>query len=198
MKLKTIAGALSFAHLLGLPSNAAAKAADDEEKKDDERAEDDKQREGESDEDYAKRMEEQDDKKAKEEDEGEGDGDETNDKKSKKADDGDDDETASKAERARCSRIIAHGIQHNCVRQAGVFAFDTNLTAKQAIAALDASALDGRTGRSISSRMSNVHIANVGSGSEQQKPDMSDPKAASAAAAAMIIKAGKKRRGEEV
>ncbi len=206
MKLSKIAGAMSFAHLLGL---ASAKAEDDQDKKDDEKAkradeeDGDAQREDESDEDYAKRME---DKKKDDEDEKaegddpekkddeEGDDDEKDVKKSKRAqDDEKDDEKVSKAERARCAEIIAHGVAHGCVRQAGVFAFDTSMTAAQAIKALQASAQDGPARpNGLRDRMSAVRIPNVGADGGASAADPNDPKSKALA----IVEAGKKRRGE--
>lgn len=46
------------------------------------------------------------------------------------------------AERARAAEIVAAGIKSGQVNQACAFAFDTNLSAKEAIAALAAAALD--------------------------------------------------------
>jgi len=202
MKLSKIAGAMSFAHLLGL---ASAKAEDDQDKKDDEKAkradedDGDAQREDESDEDYAKRME---DKKKDDEDEKaegddpekkddeEGDDDEKDVKKSKKAQD---DEKVRKAERARCAEILAHGIAQGCVRQAGVFAFDTDMTSAQAVKALQASAQDGPArSNGLRERMSAVRIPNVGADGGAPAADPTDPKSKALA----IVEAGKKRRGE--
>lgn len=206
---KKLASALSFAHLLGLP-NAAAAAEEDEKDKDDEsaRAEDDddrKQRDGESDEDYAKRMEEQDekDKASKAEDESDKpEKDDTDSKKSKRADDdgGDDDSmsSAAGAERARCAAIIAHGIKSGCVRQAGVFAFDTSMSAKQAIAAMDAAAQDGgRRGNSLASRMADVRVPNVGADADAAGGDPGSAEGNAKAMADRIIAAGMKRRNEK-
>lgn len=210
MKLSKIASAVSFAHLLGM---ASAKAEDDEDKKDDDKAkraekddDEDKQRADESDDDYAKRMEEKDDdEKAEEGDDEKDDKDEEGDAKGKKAnkakraeDDSDDDgeeAKASAAERARCAKIIAHGVAHGCVRQAGVFAFDTNMSAAQAIKALEASAADSqsRPKAGLRDRMAGVRVPNVGAdGGAGQALDPNDPKAKALA----IVEAGKKRRGE--
>ena len=200
MKLSKLASAASFAHLLGL---AAAKAEDEEDKDKAKRAEeDDKQRDDESDEDYAKRMEEKDkedeEARAEEVESDEEDEDDKGDakkaKKAKKAeDDGDDDGESAKAERARCAQIIAHGIAHGCVRQAGVFAFDTDMTAAQAIRALEASTADGRTRTTgLRERMTGVKVPNVGVNGGTQALDPNDPKAKAMA----IVAAGKKRRGE--
>lgn len=200
MKLSKFASAASFAHLLGL---ATAKAEDDEDQKEKskraEEVDDDKQREDESDEDYAKRMEEKDDKekskRAEEVDSDEEDEDDKGDaKKAKRAEgDSDDDGESAKAERARCAKIIAHGIANGCVRQAGVFAFDTNMTATQAIRALEASAVDGKArSTGLRERMAGVKVPNVGTNGGAQALDPTDPKAKAMA----IVAAGKKRRGE--
>jgi len=201
MKLSKIAGAMSFAHLLGL---ASAKAEDDQDKKDDEKAkradeeDGDAQREDESDEDYAKRMDakEKDDEDEKAEgddpekkDDEEGDDDEKDVKKSKRAQD---DEKVRKAERARCAEILAHGIAQGCVRQAGVFAFDADMTPSQAIKALQACAQDGTRPNGLRERMTSVRIPNVGADGGAAALDPTDPKSKALA----IVEAGKKRRGE--
>ena len=99
----------------------------------------------------------------------------------------------SKAERARCAEIIAHGVAHGCVRQAGVFAFDTSMTAAQAIKALQASAQDGPARpNGLRDRMSAVRIPNVGADGGASAADPNDPKSKALA----IVEAGKKRRGE--
>jgi len=141
---------------------------------------------------------EDDDERAEEVDPDEEDKDDKDDakkaKKAKKAeDDSDDDGESAKAERARCAKIIAHGIAHGCVRQAGVFAFDTNMTAAQAIRALEASATDGKARSSgLRERMAGVKVPNVGANGGTQALDPNDP----AVKAAAIVAAGKKRRGE--
>ncbi|GJG92843.1 hypothetical protein [Cupriavidus pauculus] len=175
MKLTKMASAMPFAHFLGLaPGATSARAEDDD---DDER----KQREGESDEDYAKRMDELDDKeeKDKESKSSKAEGDDPDDKDAEDEDleDGDDEdnkddkETGKRAgramgarqrERARCAAIVAAGIKAGAVNQACVFAFDTSMTSKQAIAALGASALDKPKGRSgLADRMASVKVKTV-------------------------------------
>ncbi|MFP4899072.1 hypothetical protein ACLFKT_07720, partial [Paraburkholderia sp. BR14261] len=52
---------------------------------------------------------------------------------------------ARQRERIRCARIVAEGIRLGCVKQAGVFAFDTNLSAGAAVAALNAASDDARS-----------------------------------------------------
>lgn len=209
MKLKKLAGALSFAHLLGLPGASAARAEDDEEKdKAAKAAEDDKQRDDESDEDYAKRMKEKDtgeDDDERDDTKGKG--------KSKRADDGDDGDgagddgdgsegdddakaSARRAERARCAAIVAFGVKNNCVRQAGVFAFDTNMTVAQAIAAISAGGADAKRSGSLALRMQGVAAPNVGADGGPGAPAPGDAAAAAKATAALIIRAGQKRRNE--
>lgn len=180
---KTLAGAMPFAHLLS--NGRAAGAAENDERK---------QRADESDDDYAKRMEELDEKEEearraeqerKEEEarraaaEGDDDGD----------DETDDAKKASRAaERTRCARIVAHGIKIGAVRQAGVFAFDTKMSSKAAIAALDASRADAAPRRSgLADRMATMSVPNPGAGGAA---------AAAPSLADQIVAAGKKRRGE--
>lgn len=187
-KLSKLASAMPFAHYLGL---SAARAEDE----DDER----KQREGESDEDYAKRMEEMDDEEARkaeeerkkeeeakraeeerkreedarraEEEEDDADADEED-----KKDDKEEGKRAGRAkgarqrERIRCAKIVAAGIKAGRVNQACVFAFDSNLTASAAVAALNAAALDApkqtaSRGSRLTERMSSVQTPNPGANS---------------------------------
>ncbi|HBO83310.1 hypothetical protein [Cupriavidus sp. UBA2534] len=205
MKLSKLASAMPFAHFLGLP---AASAASEQEQDDDEC----EQRADESDEDYAKRMEELDEKEKAEEErrkeeanraKGEGDDDdgadmEDGDEEDKK-DDKEEGKRAGRAkgarqrERIRCARIIAAGIKSGRINQAAAFAFDTSLTAAQAIAALSASELDKPRGRAgLGERMAGVKVPNVGANGGAQALDPNDP----AVKAAAIVAAGKKRRGE--
>lgn len=214
MKLSKLASAMPFAHLLGLPGSAARAEEDDDRKRLD----------GESDDDYAKRMEEKDKedearkaeeekekedaRKAEEEKEKEAakakEVDDDDEEGDAKADDEDDDETGKRAgrakgarqrERIRCARIMAAGIKAGRVNQAGVFAFDTNLSASQAISALNASGLDqslsARTS-GLRERMSGLRVPNVGADGGPDALDPNDPKVKANA----IVEAGKKRRGE--
>lgn len=191
---KTLAGVAPFAHLLSRVGAARAESEDDERK----------QREGESDEDYAKRMEELDEKERAEQEEREReearargagndiDGDDT------EAEDGDDEtDDAKKAaratERARCARIMAHGIATGNVKQAAVFAFNTKLSSASAIQALGAAnAVTPQTQPtarrpSLDERMAHVRAPNPGSGSSAAAPSLAE----------QIIAAGKMRRGEQ-
>ena len=188
MKLaKTFARAASFAHLLGL----AAKAEDDDtaanaedQTDDDER----KQRDGESDDDYAKRMQELDDK----EDADDGNPDDNPDANNGNEQEDDKAKGARTEERARCAAIIAHGIKAGCVEQAGVFAFDTRLSAAEAISALKAgaSATAARPAL-LAARMSAVVVPKVGTDAAAG-PDASTAEGQ----AALIIAAAKKCRNE--
>ncbi|MDN7540249.1 hypothetical protein [Burkholderia cenocepacia] len=203
MKSKILA---PFASFLSNAPRAAGARIEDGGGDDDER----KQRDGESDEDYAKRMEELDEKERAEQEEkekeaaarraeeerereeaerraaAEGDDD--------SEDDDGDDATASAArqrERVRCARIMAYGIKLGRARQAGVFAFDTKMSSRAAIAALNAGAEDApaqpRRASSLSTRMASTSIPSAGAGGVT-------PKAPSLAE--QIVQAGKKRRGE--
>lgn len=183
-----------FAQLLGLPTAATAavaaeadlRAARAEDENDDER----KKRDDESDEEYAARM-------AKLDAEPDGDGD---DNETPGADAPDDREKceaqARTAERARCAAIMAYGIQTGCVRQAGVLAFDTDMTAEQAKATLDASLADRPSGGSsrLAQRMQALQVPNPGPATPAPAAD--DPQAHAKAMADQIIRAGMKRRGE--
>lgn len=202
MKLTKMASAMPFAHFLGLaPGASSARAEEDDERK---------QREGESDEDYAKRMEELDDKeeKDKESKSGKAEGDDPDDADAEDEDmeDGDDEDSkddketgkragrakgARQRERARCAAIVAAGIKAGAVNQACVFAFDTTMTSKQAIAALRASALDKPKGRAgLADRMAGVKVPTATP--QGEAPPASDAKAI----AARAIAAAARARGE--
>jgi len=208
MKLSKLASAMPFAHFLGYPAAAAARAEDDDDRK---------QREGESDDDYAKRMEEKDkedeaarkaeqDKKDEEARRAE----ESDDDADAEADDKDDKEEGKRAgragaarqrERVRCAAIVAEGIKLGSVKQACSLAFDTKMTAAQAIGVLTAAAADRaseanattasapapRRGPSIDERMAKVVTPN---------PGASTPASAAPSMADQILTAGKMRRGE--
>lgn len=157
-----LAGKLSFAHLAGIGSRKAAAEGDEPEEKDDDKAkaaaesDDDKQPDAATDEPESKAEGGPDDE--------EPDGDEKKDAKAEHDEpDGDEPKSAKaarsaksakstraavEAERDRCKQIIAHGVKLGAVKSAGVFAFDTDMTAEQAIAALDAARADGADGRS--------------------------------------------------
>lgn len=132
-----------FAQLLGYSKSAA------------EEPEDDKDKAEEEDEEAAE--EEGDDKdKAEDEEAAEGEDDDKDDDKEAKA---------TRAERRRCARIIAHGIKIGAVEQAGVLAFDSDLPAKAAISTLDALAgsQPGAKARgNLANRMSTVKTPTVG------------------------------------
>lgn len=124
---KTLAGVAPFAHLLSRAS--AARAEDNDERK---------QRDDESDEDYAKRMEELDEKERAEQEDREreeararGEGNDVDGDDADADDETDDAKKAARAsERARCARIIAHGIATGAVRQAGVLAFNSRMSSR--------------------------------------------------------------------
>ncbi len=204
MKLSKIASAMPFAHFLGLPSasaaspSAAARAEEDEDRK---------QREDESDDEYAKRMEEQ-DKKDEEARKAEQ---EEKDKEAKRAEETDDDAEADdkedkeegkragrakgarQRERVRCAAIVAEGMKRGMVKQACAFAFDTNMSASEAINALSfgqaeqAAASPSARKPSLDERMAHARPRNPGD---------SAPAAAEPTMAERIIAAGKLRRGE--
>ena len=208
MSLKKMVATVPFASLLGIRVEKETEKERTEREEQEARhaewekkAESDPERarkDDESDAEYSRRMEEMDaeegdgDAEEKEEDQG------GKDKKGKKAEksedenpddeDGDKEKAARSAERARCAKIIAFGIQSGCVAQAGVFAFDTSMSARAAIAALKAGKIDGRRG-ALGERMSQIHMPILGD-------DGALPEASARTVAAAIIAAGAKRRGE--
>lgn len=200
-KMMAKAGVVPFAHLLGIHAESETNDNDEQKKKDEakradwakkaETDDDRKQKDGESDDDYAQRMEEmdkEDDKKAK--------GEKADDDAS--ADEGSEEAKAARQiERARCAKIIAHGIKNGCVNQAGVFAFDTSMSVSQAIGALSASKLDGGAkGPGLGQRMAGVNVVKVGADAPASH-DPSDPQAAAKAVADRIIASAAKARGEK-
>ena len=208
MSLKKMVATVPFASLLGIrmeEETEKERAAREEKTRRAEwekKAESDPERarkDDESDDEYSRRMEEMD----AEETDGDGEKEEEDkdgDKKGKKAkkaedededpddEDGDKEKAARSAERARCAKIIAFGIQSGCVAQAGVFAFDTSMSARAAIAALKAGKIDGRRG-ALGERMSQIRMPILGDGG-------AIPEASARSVAAAIIAAGAKRRGE--
>lgn len=148
---KGVPGAMSFAHLAGLPNGPKASADDDEDRE---------QRDGESDEDYKARLKAMDDDEDPKKDDAESDDEDPkaaddDDKpkggkaKKAKADDQDPDDddkeelngksSASKArlrERERCAAIFGSKHAAGKVELACSLAFDTSLTRKEAIAVL--------------------------------------------------------------
>ena len=157
-----------FSHFMGL---ARAEEPEKTDPNDNENLEEEReQKEGESDDDYAKRMEELDReeeeaRKAEEErkreeeakraeeqrrkegaDDVDGDDADAEDKK----DDGEDGKRAGRAkgarqrERTRCAAILAAGIKTGRINMACTLAFDSQLTASQAVSTLDAADMDGK------------------------------------------------------
>jgi hypothetical protein len=151
MKVSLMAGASSFASLLGrgVPKAAAAESDDD------------KKRDNESDEDYAKRMEEKDDKKkeeesaakkAEEDDKKKKDEEESAKKAAESGDDEGDDNSddedmrnkgtrsARMRERARIATIFSAAAADTNIKQAMVIALTTSLPRTQGVALLNAGA----------------------------------------------------------
>jgi len=163
-----------------------------EDQDDDDLDEDRKQRDDESDEDYARRMAALDDDTKdpdEDEDDKDPDADDSKDVDDPDADDLKDDDpdaddtkdpdedededkpsdakkAAREAERKRCAAIVAHGVKMQRTMLACSFAFGTDLTAKQAKAALDAAMQDAQASkprhRSLGDRMAAVQPANPG------------------------------------
>ncbi len=194
MTLKNKLMALPFAHYLGIahaetPKDDERKQREDEsdedyekrmeemdeekrkedeaKKAEDEKRDDEKAKKAEDDEESKKAKkaedEKRDDEKAKKAE------DDEESKKAKKAEEEEDKEKASRqSERIRCARILAEGIKSNAVHQACSFAFDTDMTADQAVAVIKASALDGqkttaaKNHQSIDDRMAALNTPNPG------------------------------------
>jgi len=120
--------AFSFAHLIGI---GAARADDDQDDTGDEKDER-KQRDGESDEDYAERMEELDKKEADDEDD---------DPDAEDEDESDKEKAARASERARCATIFGSKAAASRPDFAAHLAFETDMSAKQAVGMLSAFAI---------------------------------------------------------
>ena len=195
---KAATKALPFASLMGIRAEDGGDNKPAEETQDEKQARwaklaeedpDREQAEGESDEDYAARMEEMDNDEQASRAEGGDDGDNPDEKK-------DDEAKAVKAERARCAKIVAHGLKNNCAFQAATLAFDTGLSANEAIATMKASQLDGRAaGGGLGSRMATVATPSLGSGSQAQN---NSGKSRDQLAAESIVKAAAAARGEKL
>ncbi len=170
-KKKTMHQALPFASFMGLRADTSdddsdAKRAEQDEKwaKKAETDPDREQMEDESDDDYATRMEQMDDEeqaKAEGEIETEPDAeDESDDEKAK---------AVRQSERVRCAQIIAHGLKSGNVNQAAVLAFDTGLSASQAISTMNASKVDQKVS-GLGGRMAGVANHNIGGSAGAGKP----------------------------
>lgn len=183
-----LAKAFSFAHLIGM---ASADGGEDPNKQRDGESDEDyakrmdeeerKQRDDESDEDYAKRMEEL-DKKDVEEDEDDGDNAE---------DESEGEKAARERERARCAAIFASPAAASRPDFAAHLAFQTSMKASEAIGMLNSFAAGAPKRSSLATRMAGVKQVNTGTGAAAPAPTGAN------AAAAMILAAGKKRRGEQ-
>ena len=96
---------------------------------------------------------------------------------------------ARAAERARCRAIFAAPAAAGNVALAAHLAFDTDLTAEQAIGAL---ALGGKSGGGLAARMQSAPNPTLGAGNPA-KPDAGSPDAL----AAQIIAAARTARGQK-
>lgn len=120
------------------------------------------QMEDESDDDYATRMEEMD-----EEEQARAEGEIKDDPE---AEEQDEEKAKAKAirasERARCAQIVAFGIKSGNINQAAVLAFDTTLSASQAISTMKATQMDvgvSAQAGGLGGRMNSVANHNLGS-----------------------------------
>lgn len=183
-----VAKAFSFAHLIGM---AAADGGEDPNKQRDGESDEDyakrmdeeerKQRDDESDEDYAKRMEELDKK--------EGDDEEGDDADAEEETEGE--KAARDRERARCAAIFSSPAAASRPDFAAHLAFQTSMKASEAIGMLTSFAAGAPKRTSLATRMAGVKQVNTGTGAGAAAPTGAN------AAAAMILAAGKKRRGEQ-
>lgn len=194
MTRSRMTAAATFAHLLGFAKRAdeedddkdkvrRAEESDDDDDKDEEKSRKAKRAEEddlEDDEDDKKA------RKAKGEDDDPDDKDDVKVRKAKRAesdddddpdaeeDDDQDDPKSTKAavakERARCAQIMAHGLKSGNAEQAGVFAFDTNMTASAAISALNAAGSISGRGGNLKDRMASARIPNAGAGADGGEP----------------------------
>lgn len=193
-KKKTMQQAAPFASFMGLhledqrKDDEKAKRAEKEEEwaKKAETDPDREQLEDESDDDYAARMEEMDEEEKAEgeiiEPDPDAEEDEDDEKPNAKA--------ARASERKRCARIIAHGVKAGNVHQAAVFAFDTNLTASQAISAMNAAKMAAPSG-GLGGRMQGVPNYQVGTnagGNDQGPKDKSTAQANSILDALEVVR----------
>ena len=180
MNLRNAAGGLSrFAHLAGLRATRTTAGAPAAEEDQDEKDE------------AAKAKAEEDEKDMPDEDEG--DKDARAEEDDKKPDDEDDAKAAASAERARCAAIFAAPEAAANLSLAAHLAFETDLTAKQAVGALRAGGMAAEQPRrsSLSERMERQPKANLGTGGNAG-PDMST----AAGAAAFILGAGRAAQKE--
>ncbi len=187
-----MAGAASFAHLMGFNAEVPDDEDDKKPEAQDEKelrwaklAESDpdrKQGDDESDDDYAARMEEMDDEEARAETE------EQQDEKDEKDDKA---KAARGREKARCAAIMAEGMKMGMPTQAGVFAFDTNMSVKAAIAAMKATKADSKG--SLGQRMSAVTDHHLGAGPAASSAK--NPAQKATAQAQQIMDAAKRARG---
>lgn len=104
-------------------------------------------------------------------------------------DDGDEKKPSASraAERERCARILAYGMNHGMERQAFALAFDSNVSRATAITVLKANkaaAPKVAAGMSLASSMASLGVRQVAPEGSRELPPGAD------AAAAMIIKAG--------
>ncbi len=182
----------SFAHLLGF----GAKKAEDEErdedmKRDDETDEEYEARKAKKAEDDKKDPEDETDKDEEDEKDELEEGEEKERKEQEKAKAAAFAEGAA-AERARCAAIFGSKPAASRPDMAAHLAFNTDLDAKAAVAALDAAAVGHNPKGSLANRMTGVQVPAVGTDGGQ-RPDPNSP----AAQAAAIVAAGKKARGEK-
>lgn len=168
---------------------SSARADEEDGDGDEEEAEEEESEEGDDKDGKKSRKAKSKGKRAEDEEEEDGgdDGDEEG-RKAKSA------RSAIRRERARCAKIIAHGVAVGSVRQACVLAFDTGMGVKAAIASLNAckadTATDAAPRAGLHERMAAAGIQNVGADSASGAP------AGMSKVAAAIIAAGEKARGE--
>ncbi|VTU28449.1 hypothetical protein E5CHR_02611 [Variovorax sp. PBL-E5] len=93
-------------------------------------------------------------------------------------------------ERARCGAIFRHGLQIGLATEAYRLTFETELRCTQAIALLDAAVLDRPARGRLAQRMEEISTPNVGPGDGMPGPDPATPRGVAQA----ILAAGEKAR----
>jgi hypothetical protein len=187
---------IPFAHLLGMAKRASKAEDDDSARRAEGPLEDDptdqqnaKGKKADSDDDMDPDSEDDDEtapkgKKAKKA--GRADDDEKPDEDAEDEDDEDKTPKAVRADRQRGAAIMAYGLANGCAEQAGVLAFESNMSKSAALNVLKAGGHSTKApAASLNGRMRQMTHAQVGTSAESTLP------AGMSSIAAGIIKAGK-------
>ena len=187
---------IPFAHLLGMAKRASKAEDDDSARRAEGPLEDDptdqqnakgKKADGDDDMDPDSEDDDETDPKSKKAKKARrADDDEKPDEDAEDEDDEDKAPQAVRADRQRGAAIMAYGIANGCAEQAGVLAFESNLSKSAALKVLKAGGHSTRApAASLNGRMRQMTHAQVGTGAESTLP------AGMSSIAAGIIKAGK-------